>query len=118
MSIKDKIVSLPWGLNIIVVIFGIEMIRNVVELLQAPKSYKFLNTIIAVVFFLGFLFRWETVRFVWRLLSCFFIFVIFYDVLPGEQFDFKQKALSTVSLCLSGVMFYYLGRPPIRALFK
>ncbi len=114
----DKIVSYPWGLNIIVVLFGIGMFRNVVELLQAPESYKVLNAIVAVAFFLGFLFRWEAVRFVWRLLSCFFIFVIFYDVLLREQLDFKQKALSVVSLCLSGVMFYYLGRPSIRALFK
>jgi len=118
MNILEKIKTSPWGLNIIVLIFGIEMIRSLVELFRQPELYKFTNSIVAILLFIGFLLRWETARFIWRLFSGAFFFIIVYYVLLGHQFDFKQKILATVSLCISGVIFFYLGRPAIRELFK
>jgi bacteriorhodopsin len=118
MNILEKMKSPPWGLKIIVLLFGIEMVRNVIEAVRGPEPYKVVNSIIAVLFFVGFLLRWEAVRFVWRLLSCAFFFIIFYYVLLGEQFDLKQKAFAIASMCISGAMFLYLGRPGIRTLFK
>jgi len=118
MSITEGIKNSPWGLKIIILLFGIEMIRSLVEVAHGPESYKVFNCFIAILFFIGFILRWETVRFFWRLISGASFFITFFYVVLGSQFDFKQKTLATVSLCIAGTMFIYLGLPHIRTLFK
>ncbi len=118
MNKLEKIKTSPWGLKIIMLLFGIELTSSVIELVREPELYRVVNSIIALLLFIGFLLRWETVRFIWRLITGVFSIVLIYYVLLGSQFDLKQKVLASVSLCVSGVMFFYLGRPAIRELFK
>lgn len=118
MIIFERIKSSPWGLRIIVLLFGIEMIRGVIEVLHGPDAYKIINGIIAILFLIGFILRWETVRYFWRIMSGASFLITFSYVILGSQFDGKQKAFAAVSMCIAGTLFFYLGRPRIRALFK
>lgn len=53
MIIFERIKSSPWGLRVIVLLFGIEMIRGVIEVLHGPDAYKIINGIIAILFLIG-----------------------------------------------------------------
>jgi len=120
-KINENFKLAPLGLKLIIVLYGAITALDFVYLFDEFNLDRIVALILSLLSTIGFLFRWEAVRLIYRfLIGSFFLTAV---VMIFVSDKFRASALENavywaIAWIVPIVMFFYLGRAELKKLFK
>jgi len=111
----------PLGLKSIIAIYGIAVFGDIIDLITGFSWGGIFGLFLSIVFFAGFLFRWEALRVFTRFIIGFFFVAMVYEIVTSEKFRAiaRENAIYwSIGWIIPIIIFFYLGRPKIKDLFR
>ena len=127
MKLIDNFKNSPIGLKLIILGFAFTLAYYLVKIFGSITLKNVICVVTSIIFFTGFLLRWEIVRSITRIFilisisgQIFVFAMVAMNLMPNINLQINLKTVIGFSFSITFLilMFYYLGRSEIKRLFS